>query len=404
MLINDVSKKLIYPFWSDCIKLYEMGLGNVEDIDKVCELGLGHPKGPFKLIDEMGLDVFYKELKIFYEKTKDRRYKVPELLIKMVRKGYIGKKIKKGFYDYINTVNRSKDNDVLQVSSISRQIKKVGVIGFGSMGRGIVQVVAGAGFKVIVRETDDVFLQKGMNFIDKMLNIGVEKKKITEREKTDIINRIEGTTSFEALKDSDIVIEAVFEKLDLKKEIFAQIDKIVRPDAVLATNTSCLSVSEISTATKRPDKVCGLHFFNPVPLMRLVEIIRGAHTSDETLKKVVSFSIALGKEPVECKDSPGFIANRILCPYLFHAIREYESGLATKEEIDNSIKLATGFPMGPLALTDLIGLDICLDIGELIFKATGDSSLKPPSLLGEMVKSGLLGKKSGKGFYSYSLM
>ena len=399
---SNIANKLIYPFWADSIRLYENGISIFEDIDKVCKFGFGHPKGPFQMMDEIGLDTVYQGLRSFFDDTGDKRFKVPEVLRKMVEEGILGEKTGKGFYNHVQQSPGRLKIDALHQEIPSIKVERVGVIGFGTMGRGIVQVVAEHGFEVIVKEVRQDLIEKGMNFIEKILERSVEKGKITAKGKNDIIGKIRGTTNSEGLKESDVVIEAAFEKMDLKKEIFAEIDMIVKPECILATNTSCLSVSEMATVTKSPERFCGLHFFNPVPLMKLVEVIRAIQTSEEVFKKAFNFGIILGKEPVQCKDSPGFIANRLLCPYLFHAIGEYGKGLATKEDIDNSVKLETGFPMGPLELTDLIGLDVCLDISEAMFRKTSDRNLDPPFLLKEMVRKGYLGKKSGKGFYDYS--
>ena len=398
---SNIVNKLIYPFWVNSIMLYENGISTFEDIDKVCKFGFGHPKGPFQMMDEIGLDAVCQGLRSFYDSTGDKRFKVPDALRRMVKEGILGKKAGKGFYNYVQESPVCAKTETLQKELSFINVKRVGVIGFGTMGRGIVQVIAEHGFEVIVKEVKQDLITKGICFIEKMLDRGVEKGNITVKNKKNIIGKVRGTMKLEDLKESDIIIEAAFEKMDLKKDIFTEIDMIVKPEAILVTNTSCLSVSEIAAATKRPDRFCGLHFFNPVPLMKLVEVIRATKTSEEVFKKAFDFGIILGKEPVKCNDSPGFIANRLLCPYLFHAIEEYDKGLTTKEDIDNLIKLETGFPMGPLELIDLIGLDVCLDIGEAMFRKIADPDLNPPSLLREMVKKKYLGKKLCKGFYDY---
>lgn len=403
MFTSGIVNKLIYSFWADCIRLYDSGTGTFEDIDKLCKFGFGHQKGPFETMDETGLDRVADDLKILFERTDDKRFYAPELLIKMRDEGKLGKKGGKGFYDYSEKASQSLEGEKFKSKRYFTGVKKVGVVGFGSMGRGIVQVAAESGFEVVVREVNPDLLEKGIGFIEKMLTAKLEKGKIRESEKKEIMERIKGTPDISGLRESDIVIEAIFEKMDLKKEIFSQIDNILKPEAILTTNTSCLSVTEISSATKRPDRVCGLHFFNPVPLMKLVEVIRTEMTSEETYNKTINFGVALGKETVKSKDSPGFIANRILIPYLYLAMQEYASGLFTKEEIDDSIKLEAGFPMGPFALIDLIGIDVCLDIGEAMFRDTGSQELNPPAFLKEMVKKGYLGRKSGKGFYEYGI-
>jgi len=401
MFVSSIVNKLIYSFWADCIGLYENGTGTFEDIDKLCRFGFGHKKGPFEIMDETGLDRVADDLKILFERTGDERFRAPELLNKMRKEGKLGRNSGEGFYNCIKKKSQSSEDDSSKPKKSFAGVKRVGVVGFGSMGRGIVQVVAESGFEVVVREVSPDLLDKGIGFIEKILTAKLDKGKISESGKKEIMERIKGTIDLSVLRESDIVIEAVFEKMDLKKEIFSWIDNIVKPEAILTTNTSCLSVTEISSATKRPDRVCGLHFFNPVPLMKLVEVIKTERTSEETYRKTVDFGIALGKETVKSKDSPGFIANRILCPYLYLAVQEYADGLFTKEEIDGSIKLEAGFPMGPFELIDLIGIDVCLDIGEAMYKETGIQELNPPALLKEMVKKGCFGRKSGRGFYDY---
>ena len=401
MFASEIVSKLIYSFWSESIRLYENNIGTFEDIDKVCKFGFGHPRGPFEAMDEIGLDTIADDLKILFERTKDKRFCVPGILAELNREKRLGKKTGAGFYNYSKKdLMELEDRNAINKGCLTG-IRKVGVVGFGSMGRGIVQVVSESGFEVIVRETSQDLLNIGTGFIEKMLTGKIEKGRLKESEKKEVMERITGTTDMRDLKESDIVIEAVFEKMDLKKEIFFAIDNIVKPETILTTNTSCLSVTEISSATKRDDRVCGLHFFNPVPLMRLVEIIKTEKTSEKTYKKTADFGVALGKETVKCKDSPGFIANRILCPYLYLAVKECSNSVSERKEIDRSIKLEAGFPMGPFTLMDLIGLDVCLDIGESMFRETNAPELNPPAWLREMVKNGYLGKKTGKGFYEY---
>lgn len=238
------------------------------------------------------------------------------------------------------------------------EMKKIGVLGAGTMGNGIAQVCAQAGFEVIMRDIADEFVQRGLKSIEAFLSKGVEKGKITEEDKKAVLGRIKGTTEMGDLKDVDFVIEAVIEDIDLKKRVFKELDELTRPEVILATNTSSLSITEIATATKRPDKVVGMHFFNPVPLMRLVEVIKGLETSDETVKVTWELAEKLGKVPVLVKkDTPGFIVNRIMMPQLMEAIRIYEEGIASMEDIDKAVKLGLNYPMGPFELMDLTGLD-----------------------------------------------
>jgi len=280
-------------------------------------------------------------------------------------------------------------------------IKKVGVVGCGTMGGGIVQVCAQSGYEVIVSEVNDALLNKGLASIDSILTRNVEKERLTKAEKEAILGRIKGTTSTGDFSDRDLVIEAAVENLDLKKKIFAELDKICPPHAILATNTSCLSIIDMATQTSRPGKVIGLHFFNPVPIMKLLEIVKTIATSDETLEAGKELGQKLDKTIVVAKDSPGFIVNRLLAPYLFNAVRMLEYGVASREDIDTGITLGLNHPIGPLSLLDLIGLDTMLFIGDAIYEEFKDPQYAAPTLLRKMVTVGWLGRKTKKGFYEY---
>jgi len=282
------------------------------------------------------------------------------------------------------------------------EIRTVGVVGCGLMGSGIAQVAAGAGYKTIVREVNDGALQAGLGRIRKFLADGVSKGKVTEEAQATTLGNLSGTTSTADLKDSDIVIEAIVENLDDKRAIYQEVEAAVRPDAIIVSNTSSLCITELAAATKRPDRFGGLHFFNPVPLMKLVEVIRALTTSEETARTLTSFATSLGKEPIAAPDRPGFIVNRLLVPYLLDAIREYERGLGTIDDIDKGMKLGCGHPMGPFTLLDFVGLDTAYKIAEIMFEEYRDRRYAPPPLLKRMVLAGMLGKKSGKGFYDYA--
>ena len=283
-------------------------------------------------------------------------------------------------------------------------IKTIGVVGAGTMGNGIAQVAAIAGYNVIMSDIEDRFVQGGIKNVDRFLAKSVEKGKMSADEKNAVMGRIKGTVKLEDMKDADFVVEVILEKMDLKKQVFKQLDEITRKDIVLSTNTSSMSVTEIATATARPDKVVGMHFFNPVPLMRLVEVIRGLRTSDETAALTMDLSKKLGKEPVEVKvDVPGFLANRLMIAVAIEAIRLYEQGIASKEDVDKAAKLGLNYPMGPFELMDLTGLDINLNVMDYFHKELPQEvKWDPPLAIKNMVKAGLLGRKTGAGWYTYN--
>ncbi len=280
-------------------------------------------------------------------------------------------------------------------------IKTVGVLGCGLMGGGIAQVSAAAGFKTIVREVNQAALDKGMARIKKFLDGGVEKGKMTTEQRDAVLGNLSGTTDFAAMKDCDLIIEAIVENVDVKTEAFKALEQVVGAHTIFASNTSSLCIMELAARTGRPDRFGGLHFFNPVPLMKLVEVIRALTTSDETYKTLFDFAVAIGKEPVTAPDKSGFIVNRLLVPYLLDAIRCYERGLGTKEDIDNAMKLGCGYPMGPLTLLDFVGLDTTYYIANIMFDEYKDPMFAAPPLLKRMMLAGKHGRKSGEGFYKY---
>ncbi|MEM3640752.1 MAG: 3-hydroxyacyl-CoA dehydrogenase family protein [Candidatus Bathyarchaeia archaeon] len=285
-------------------------------------------------------------------------------------------------------------------------MRKVAVIGFGTMGSGIAQIFAQAGYEVTARARHQSTLNQGLEMIrDGPFGLAkaVQKGKITDEQAKAVISRIRVTTDLaEAVKDADFVVETVVEKMEEKQKIFAEIDALISKDVILVSNTSSLSITSIASATKRPEKVAGMHFFNPVPVMKLVEVIKGLLTSDETVEVVTKFSEKVGKTPVLVnKDVPGFVANRIGFAGMLEAIRLYEENVSSAEDIDKAMKLGYNWPLGPLELADLIGLDVVLDTSEAIYKETGDPKYNPPIILKQMIKAGLLGRKTGKGFYKY---
>jgi 3-hydroxybutyryl-CoA dehydrogenase len=281
-------------------------------------------------------------------------------------------------------------------------IKKVGVVGCGLMGSGIAQVCAAAGFETVVREVSPEVVEKGLKGIEKNLARLVEKGTITESQKSEIRGRLKGTTAIEDLKDCDLVVEAIIEQLPAKRELFAKLDSLCGSATIFASNTSSLTITEISTATKRPERFVGLHFFNPVPVMKLVEVVRTISTDPAVYEEMVEFGAKVGKVPVRAHDSTGFIVNRLLVPYLLDAIRALEEGVGSIEDIDNSMKLGCGHPMGPLTLLDFVGLDTTYYIANIMFEEFREKRFASPPLLKRMVLAGWNGRKAGRGFYDYS--
>jgi len=281
-------------------------------------------------------------------------------------------------------------------------MKKIGVLGTGTMGAGIIQILAQSGYEVVFRDKSEKLVEKGIVTVDKNLEKLVSKEKLKAEAKKEIMGRIHGSTDISIVAEADLIIEAATEDIESKKALFTELDKRCKPDTVIATNTSSLSITEIAAATDRPEKVIGMHFFNPVPMMKLVEIIKGLTTSDETRDTIVELTKVLGKTPVEVAEASGFVVNRILIPMINEAVGVLADGVAKAEDIDQAMMLGANHPMGPLALGDLIGLDVCLAIMEALHQEFGEDKYRPHPLLKKMVRAGKLGRKSGAGFFDYS--
>jgi 3-hydroxybutyryl-CoA dehydrogenase len=290
------------------------------------------------------------------------------------------------------------NNLILEVTIM----KKIFVLGAGTMGAGIAQAFAAKGYEVIIRDIKDEFVDRGLANIKKGYDKLVAKGKVTQEDAEAILSRISGAVDMNLAEDCDLVVEAAVENMDIKKKIFAELDKICKPETILSSNTSSLSITEVATATTRPEKVIGMHFFNPAPVMKLVEIIKGMATSQETFDKVKEAAVSIGKDPVEVAEAPGFVVNRILIPMINEAVGIFAEGIASAEDIDKAMMLGANQPMGPLALGDLIGLDVCLAIMDVLYKETGDSKYRAHSLLRKYVRAGWLGRKSGRGFHNYA--
>jgi 3-hydroxybutyryl-CoA dehydrogenase len=280
-------------------------------------------------------------------------------------------------------------------------MKTVGVLGCGLMGSGIAEVCAKAGFTTIIREVDEAALKHGLGRLDRSLSRAVEKGKMSAADRDSVRGRLSGTTRLDDLRGCDLILEAIIENLDLKKDTFAALDASCRPETIFCSNTSSLTITEMSMATKRPDRFAGLHFFNPVPVMKLVEVVRTILTSDQTYRAVFDFATALGKEPITARDNSGFIVNRLLVPYLLDAIRALEEGVGSVEDIDKGMQLGCAYPMGPFTLLDFVGIDTAYYIGEIMFNEYREKRFAPPPLMKKMVLAGLYGRKTGKGFYEY---
>ena len=398
-----IANLLLFPYLNSGVRMLEQGFASREDIDAAMQLGCGHPMGPLALLDLIGLDSAYEICEALWRQFRDDQDAPAPLLKQYVVADYLGRKTGRGFYRYA-APESSQVTDATpgEAGIASSDIQTVGVVGTGLMASGIAEVIAKAGGEVILRGRSESSIKKAKAAVQKSLDRAVSKGRLEQDAADAVLERITTTLEFSDLAECDLVVEAVAEDIGLKTEIFTQLDQYVKPDAILATTTSSLPIVEMASVTTRPDKVVGLHFFNPAQIMKLVEVVRTVATSGETEKRATSWARSLKKRPVRCSDRAGFIVNFLLFPYLNDAIRMHEGGYSTPEDIDAAMKLGCGHPMGPFELMDIVGLDVTYAILNSLHEEFRERRYAPAPLLEHMVRAGYLGRKTGRGFYDYS--
>ncbi|MBA2725801.1 MAG: NAD(P)-binding domain-containing protein [Actinobacteria bacterium] len=398
-----IANLLLFPYLNSATRTYDQGYASREDIDAAMQLGCGHPMGPLALLDLIGLDSSYEICEALWRQFRDDQDAPAPLLKQYVVAGYLGRKTGRGLYTYeapeSGKVVDAAGSDEIRAPS---GIQTIGVVGTGLMASGIAEVAAKAGNEVILRGRSESSIKKAKAAVSKSLDKAVAKGKLEEAAASEVLGRITTTLEFDDLAEADLVIEAVAEDLEVKEAIFRELDRCVKPDAVLATTTSSLSVVDLAAATSRPDKVLGLHFFNPAPIMKLVEVVRTVATSPEIEEQGISWVKELNKHPVRCRDRAGFIVNFLLFPYLNDAVRMHEEGYGKPTDIDAAMKLGCGHPMGPFELMDIVGLDVTMAILDALHEEFRERRYAPAPLLEHMVRAGYLGRKTGQGFYNYS--
>ena len=398
-----IANLLLFPYLNSATRMYDQGFASREDIDASMQLGCGHPMGPLALLDLIGLDSAYEICEALWRQFRDDQDAPAPLLKQYMVAGYLGRKTGRGFYTYerpesSKVVDAAPPKDGGEGSDIST----VGVVGTGLMASGIAEVAAKAGNEVILRGRSEASIKRAKAAVQKSLDKAVSRGKLEESAAAEILGRITTTLEFSDMAEADLVVEAVAEDLDVKLGIFKELDASVKPDAILATTTSSLSVVDLASVTSRPDKVLGLHFFNPAPVMKLVEVVRTVATASEVEERSTAWVSSLGKHPVRCRDRAGFIVNFLLFPYLNDAVTMHEGGYGSPEDIDAAMKLGCGHPMGPFELMDIVGLDVTYAILNSLHEEFRERRYAPAPLLEHMVRAGYLGRKSGRGFYEYT--
>ena len=398
-----IANVLLFPYLNSAVRTLEQGFASREDIDAAMQFGCGHPMGPLELLDLIGLDSAYEICEALWRQFRDDQDAPAPLLKQYVVAGYLGRKTGRGFYRY-ERPESSKITDAIpdEAGVASSDIETVGVVGTGLMASGIAEVVAKSGGEVVLRGRSESSIKKSKGAVKKSLDKAVAKGKMEQPAADEVLDRVTTTLEFSDLAECDLVVEAVAEDLGIKRDVFKELDESVKPDAILATTTSSLPVVELASVTNRPDKVLGLHFFNPAPIMKLVEVVRTVATSSEIEKRSISWIRSLGKRPVRCSDRAGFIVNFLLFPYLNDAVRMHEQGYSTPGDIDTAMKLGCAHPMGPFELMDIVGLDVTFAILNSLHEEFRERRYAPAPLLEHMVRAGYLGRKTGRGFYDYS--
>ena len=398
-----IANLLLFPYLNAATRMYDQGYATREDIDAAMQLGCGHPMGPLSLLDLIGLDSAYEICEALWRQWRYYQDAPPPLLKQFVTAGYLGRKTGRGFYRYEAPESSKIVDAVSEIDGdTASDFGTVGVVGTGAMASGIAEVIARAGGEVVLRGRSESAIEKAKRAVERSLEKAVSKGKLEQTDVDGVLERITTTLDFEDLAECDLVVEAVSEDLEVKSSIFKELDRATKPDAVLATTTSSLSVVDLAAATSRPDKVIGLHFFNPAVVMKLVEVVRTVATADDIEKRCLAWVNSLGKRPVRCRDRAGFIVNFLLFPYLNSAVHMHEEGYGTPADIDAAMKLGCGHPMGPFELLDIVGLDVSYAILDSLHEEFRERSYAPAPLLEHMVRAGYLGRKSGRGFYEYS--
>ncbi|MGZ3142761.1 3-hydroxyacyl-CoA dehydrogenase family protein [Lentzea chajnantorensis] len=402
-----IANALLFPYLNHAVKMLESKYATREDLDAAMRYGCGYPMGPLALLDLIGLDTAYEILDTMYHQSRNRLHAPAPLLKQMITAGLLGRKSGRGFYTYDGPDSPTVVADALTPSTVDssvpvREVQRVGVIGTGTMATGIAEVFAKRGYDVVLRARSLDKAEKAIGTVGRSLERAVSKGKLSEADRDAALARVTPAVEFVDLADCDLVVEAVAEEIGVKKEVFAALDEVCKPGAVLATTTSSLPVIEVAAATSRPADVVGLHFFNPAQVMKLVEVVETISTSADVVATARKVCLDLGKHPVHCGDVAGFIVNALLFPYLNDAVKMLEAHYAEADDIDNAMKVGCGLPMGPFALLDVVGLDVSLAIERTLYLEFREPGFAPAPLLEHLVTAGRLGRKTGKGFRDYT--